>query len=295
MKPALFELHRPSTVQEALSLLGDVAEEGGLILAGGQSLVPMMALRLAYPPHLIDINAIDGLDRVAVEDGCLVVGATARHAYFHRPVVEGCLGRLLTAVSRHIAHYPIRMRGTMCGSLAHADPASEWCLTAATLGAEIVLANNSGTRSVPAEDYLAGAMTTLREADEMLLEVRIPLFSDDARFGFYEFNRRAGDFALGMCLATYDLVDGVMSGVKIGIGGIEEKPRRLTEAEQILEGQQPGYSLFADAGVASSDSVDPLDDVTTSAEYRRDLTAVVVRRALAAAMSGSAGTGGAHG
>ncbi|MBN9065058.1 MAG: FAD binding domain-containing protein, partial [Rhizobiales bacterium] len=147
MKAAPFTLHRPTTIDEATALLADVAEEGGLVLAGGQSLMPMMALRVAYPPHLVDINAIDTLSRISVADDMLSIGATVRHAAFHRPLPEtGVLGRLLSTVVRHIAHYPIRQRGTFCGSLAHADPASEWCLVAATLDATIVLKSASGTR-----------------------------------------------------------------------------------------------------------------------------------------------------
>jgi len=283
MKPAPFTLHRPKTLEEAVAILADVADNGGLVIAGGQSLVPMMALRVVYPSDLVDINAIDALGSVRVEDNALVIGATVRHAVFHGPVVDGCLGRLLATVSRHIAHYPIRMRGTFCGSLAHADPASEWCLVAATLDAEIHLVNGKGTRIVAAREFFTGAMTTSREADELIVQARLPLPPEQATFGFYEFNRRAGDFALGMALAVYGLRDGRMTDVRVGIGGIEETPRRLDTVEAILEGKAPGDSLFEVAGKAAAEAVDPLEDPLTSADYRRDLTAVVVRRALQAA------------
>ena len=160
MKPAPFRLLRPASVEEAVTLLSGVAEEGGLVLAGGQSLVPMMALRVVYPPALIDINAIPGLDRVVVEGGHLSIGATARHAFFHRPATANRLGELLAVVSRHIAHYPIRLRGTFCGSLAHADPASEWCLVAATLDGEVVLARAGGhSRTVSAAEWWATTLS----------------------------------------------------------------------------------------------------------------------------------------
>lgn len=150
MKPPAFTLHRPSSVEEAVSLLTAVADNGGLILAGGQSLVPMMALRVVYPPDLVDINAIAGLDRVCTDGDHLAIGATARHAFFHRPATTNRLGEILAKVSRHIAHYPIRLRGTFCGSLAHADPASEWCLVTVTLDGEIVLASKGeGARCAP--------------------------------------------------------------------------------------------------------------------------------------------------
>jgi carbon-monoxide dehydrogenase medium subunit len=286
MKAAPFTLHRPKTVDEATALLADVAEEGGLVLAGGQSLMPMMALRVAYPPHLVDINAIDTLSRMKVADGALSIGATVRHAAFHRALPEaGVLGRLLATVVRHIAHYPIRQRGTFCGSLAHADPASEWCLVAATLDATVMLQSASGTRSVPAAEYLEGAMATAREPDEILVETHLPLLADDARFGFYEFNRRAGDFALGMALATYELAGGTMRNVRIGLGGIEEKPRRIAVAEAALEGQQPGEQVFAAAADAAIADVDAMEDASTSQEYRRDLAGVAIRRALKASMA----------
>jgi aerobic carbon-monoxide dehydrogenase medium subunit len=281
MKPAPFVLHRPASVEEAVTLLSSVAEEGGLVLAGGQSLVPMMALRVVYPPALIDINAIPGLDRVAADGGRLSIGATARHAFFHRPTVANRLGALLAVVSRHIAHYPIRMRGTFCGSLAHADPASEWCLVAITLGGEVVLIADGGRqRILPVAEYLRGAMTTAREPYELLAEARIPLLADGATFGFYEFNRRAGDFALGMCLAAFTVVEGAMSGVRVGLGGIESAARRLSGVEGLLEGRAPSLAVFQEAAAAASEGLEPMEDPATSADYRRSLTPVVIRRAL---------------
>src|SRR4029078_8777988 len=137
MKPASFVRHVPKTIEEGLAILSDVAPKDGRVLAGGQSLVPIMAFRMARPAHLVDINEVVGLDRIAVQDGKLVIGAWARHAAVYRPVENGPLGHLLSAVVKHIAHYPIRTRGTFCGSVAHADPASEWCLLAATLDAGI--------------------------------------------------------------------------------------------------------------------------------------------------------------
>src|SRR5712691_2043559 len=150
MKPAPFRYHAPKTIEEAVALLAEVAPQDGRVLAGGQSLVPTMAFRLARPTHLIDINGVEALTRLAVDGGRLCIGACVRHEAFHRPVVDGPLGKLLSAVVRHIAHYPIRTRGTFCGSIAHADPASEWCLVAAALGAEMVARRAGGTRTIAA-------------------------------------------------------------------------------------------------------------------------------------------------
>src|SRR6266849_6321695 len=237
VKPAPFVYHAPKTLEEAVAVLAQVAPEDGRVLAGGQSLVPTMAFRLARPAHLVDINQVAGLDRLAVESDALVIGACVRHAAFHRPVAAGPLGDLLAFVVRHIAHYPIRTRGTFCGRLAHADPASEWCLVAATLEAEMVARSARGTRIIAAADYFQGIMTTALEPDELLAEVRLPMLAADTCFGFYEFNRRAGDFAMGMALVTFRLANGVIVEPHVGVGGAETHPRRIPEAEALLAGR----------------------------------------------------------
>jgi carbon-monoxide dehydrogenase medium subunit len=280
MKPAPFQYHAPRTIDEAVALLAEVAPQDGRVLAGGQSLVPIMAFRLARPAHLVDINGVEALRRLAVEGDRLCIGACVRHAAFHRPVVDGPLGKLLATVVRHIAHYPIRTRGTFCGSVAHADPASEWCAVAAALGAEMVARSTRGTRIIPAHEFFAGIMTTTLKEDELLTEVRLPLLPADTRFGFYEFNRRAGDFAIAMALATYRVRDGKITEPRIAVGGAEPSPRRIADAEQALAGRAPGAESYAAAGDRAAAAVDPMEDATTSAEYRRDLVRTVTRRAL---------------
>jgi carbon-monoxide dehydrogenase medium subunit len=288
MKSAPFTYHRPASVEEAVTILAAVGGDGGRILAGGQSLVPMMALRVAYPPHLVDINGIEGLNRAAVENGSFVVGALTRHSRFHEVVAPGPLGRLMAQVVHHIAHYPIRQRGTMCGSLAHADPSSEWCLVAATLDATLVAQSSKGKREIAVRDYFAGAMATVLEPEEMLVEVRLPLLGADEHFGFYEFNRRAGDFALGMSLVTLRVREGVITDARVGLGGAEEHARRVTEAETELLGKAPCDALWRAAADAAAADITPLEDAQTSAEYRRDLVRVVVRRALEQAWADTA-------
>src|SRR5215475_12405715 len=280
MKPAPFRYHAPKTIEEAVETLAEVASEDGRVLAGGQSLVPIMAFRLARPAHLVDINGVEALRRLTVEGERLCIGACVRHAAFHTPMVEGPIGRLLATVVRHIAHYPIRTRGTFCGSIAHADPAAEWCLVAAALGAEMVARRAAGTRTIPAQDFFRGIMTTALEEDELLIEVRLPVLPADTRFGFYEFNRRAGDFALGMALVTFRLQDGVIREPQVAVGGIESQPRRITLAEQLLAGRSAERAAFEAAAAAIASVVDPLEDAVTSATYRRDLSRTVTRRAL---------------
>src|SRR5207244_9836807 len=170
LKPAPFDYHRPATLPETVALLAELAPQDGRVLAGGQSLVPIMAFRLARPAHLIDINRVAGLDRLDVQNGQLRIGARVRHAAFHRPVEDGPLGALLATVVRHIAHYPIRLRGTFCGSLAYADPAAEWGAVAVTLDAELVARGAGGERRLTAHDFFRGAMETALRPDELLAE-----------------------------------------------------------------------------------------------------------------------------
>ena len=269
MKPAPFTYHAPRSVDEAVGLLHQYSSQEARVLAGGQSLVPAMALRLATPPHLIDINGIAALRALCAENGWLRIGAAVRHSAFERPVVAGPLGELLATVVRHIAHHPIRTRGTFCGSLAHADPASEWCLVAATLGAELVVHSVRRVRTIAAGDFFTGVMTTALAPDELLVEARLPLLAAGTRFGFHEFSRRAGDFAVAMAL--------VVRGKQtcIAVGGAETRPRRMREAEAAL-----ASGSIDDAANAAAQAVEPLSDPRYGAEYRRDLVRTVVRRAL---------------
>jgi len=280
MKPAAFRYHAPKTIDEAVALLAEFAAEDGRVLAGGQSLVPTMAFRLAKPAHLVDINGVEALNRIAVVGDKLVIGACVRHAAFHRAVCEGPLGKLLTDVVRHIAHYPIRNRGTFCGSLAHADPASEWCLVLAALDAEVVAKSARGERIIAARDFFKGIMTTALRDDELLVEARLPLLPTGTHCGFYEFSRRAGDFALAAAVGLYRLDRGKIAEPRRALGGVEVNPRRITQAERALEGAAPGDQAFRAAAQAAMSAIDPMEDIINSAEFRRDLVLAVARRAL---------------
>ena len=280
MKPAAFRYHAPKTVDEAVAMLAELAPQDGRVLAGGQSLVPTMAFRLAKPAHLVDINGVTALNRLAVEGGKLVIGACVRHAAFHRPVCDGPLGKLLSEVVRHIAHFPIRNRGTFCGSLAHADPASEWALVLAALDGEVLAKSAGGERMIAARDYFQGIMTTALRDDELLAEARLPVLAADTRCGFYEFNRRAGDFALAAALVTYRVEGGKIVEPHVALGGVEVSPRRIAEAERALAGAEPGDKAFRAAAAAAAAAVDPMEDIVNTAEFRRDLVLAVTRRAL---------------
>jgi len=261
-------------------VLADAGAREGLVLAGGQSLLPAMALRLARPEHLIDINGIAELSRLRCENNELVIGACVRHAAFECSVDDGPLGRLLTRVVRHIAHYPIRTRGTFCGSLAQADPAAEWCLVAATLSARMVIASARGRRTVEVGAFFEGPMMTALRDGELLIEARLPLLAAGTRSGFCELSRRAGDFAIVMALVAYEVHNGVISNPRVGLGGVEDCPRRIAEAEGAMGGKPALQGTFEAVADAAARAIAPGSDVRYSAEYRREVARAMVINAL---------------
>ncbi len=278
MKPARFEYSAPSSIDEALTILAE--RPGAKVLAGGQSLVPAMNFRLARPEALVDINRVDELDRVEVDGAVLRVGALARHRRFERSLAPGPLGQILPRVARHIGHLPIRTRGTFCGSLAHADPAAEWCLAAVVLEAEIVARSMRGERVLAADEFFDTVFTTALSPDELLVEARLPLLADDEFVGFEELSRRAGDFALVMAMAVLRIVDGHVAAARLGVGGAADRPLRLPEAEAALIGETPQDGVFQRAAEIAATSVRPFEDIHASAEYRRRLVSVLLFRAM---------------
>lgn len=277
MKPAPFRYHLPRSEEEAVAILAGCGEEETRILAGGQTLVPAMALRLARPAHIVDINRVAGFERLRRDGDGLRISPCVRHAELGRDAAPGPLGRLLEAVRDHIAHHPIRIRGTFCGSLANADPAAEWCLAAVTLGAELTLRSARGQRAISADDFFLGYMTTALEPDEILAEARLPDLAADTKVGFYEFARRSGDFAQAMAIATFRVRDGIIAEARIGIGAIDSRPRRVAEAEAVIEGQAPTAALFAAAAEAGAAAIVP------DGGYRAALAEAAIRRSLSGA------------
>jgi carbon-monoxide dehydrogenase medium subunit len=199
--------------------------------------------------------------------------------------VDGPLGPLLANVAHHIGHYPIRQRGTFCGSVAHADPASEWCLVVATLEAEIVARSRAGERVMKGGEYFLGTFSTQLRPDELLAEIRLPLLDDSWRAGFYEFSRRAGDFAISATFAALRIRSGKVVDARLGIGGAEDRARRVGEAEAVLVGAAPDAKAFAQAADIVSRAVDPMNDPHASAVYRRDLVRTTTLRALERAIT----------
>ncbi len=284
MKPGAFDYHAPTTLADALALLAANSEDGK-ILAGGQSLVPAMNFRLARPSVLIDINRIPGLDTVHEGAEMITIGARTRHNRFEQGACSGRLGALLARIAGHIAHAPIRTRGTFGGSLSHADPAAEWCTTALALQATLVAASTTGQRLIPAEKFFSTVFTTALRPDEILTEIRLPARDDTWRFGFAEFSRRAGDFALAMAVVGLRVVDGTIHQALVGLGGVAYTPLLSPTAVAVLVGGTPGEKLFRDAAEAAAAATDPPGDIHGSGDYRRELVRAMTRRALAGAIA----------
>jgi carbon-monoxide dehydrogenase medium subunit len=280
VKPASFAYHRAHTVPEAVGLLAELGDEAK-ILAGGLSLVPMMNFRLARPSALVDITRIPDLSYLrAGEDGLRVGALTTHHAIetTRDPAVLRDFG-VLPRSARWIGHYPIRSRGTFGGSIAHADPVSEWCLLAVLLGARVVLRGPGGRRTVPAEEFLQGYYTTAAEPDEMITEVWFP--RPAGRAVLHEFAQRQGDFAIVAAAVRADLADGALRSAEVVLGGVGPRPVRMDTGDLTGRPAEPG--TWHAAGELAASQVDPPSDTHGSAGYRRKLTATLVARALAQA------------
>ncbi len=288
MKPASFEYHRAYTPQEVVEVLTELGDEAK-ILAGGQSLAPMMNFRLARPSALVDINTVAGLDYIRRDGDELCVGALTRHR-----ALETCTASevrdgfaLLPSAARWIGHYPIRSRGTVGGSIAHSDPTAEWCLLARLYDAKIVVLGPKGTRSVPSEDWFTGFLTTCAEANEMVVETR---FARPRRYGaLMEYSRRRGDFAIAAAGVAFDVTAGQCREVSIVLGGVAGEPMRVPEAEALVEGAEPTEQTWAEAARVAAGAIKPKSDLNGDEHYHRHLVNTLTRRAFAEALeTGSA-------
>lgn len=279
MKPAAFHYERPHDVGEILDLLAEHGDEAK-ILAGGQSLVPMMNFRLARPAVIIDIGAVPGLDQVTRDGEKVTIGTRVRHIELERPSLEGPLGSILADAARQVGHMPIRLRGTFGGSIAHADPAAEWCLLARMLDADVAVVSSRGERVINAVDLFQSAFITSVADDELLTEVRLPWLGPDWKTGFSEFSRRAGDFAVVAVASAVRLADGRIVEARLGAAGVGAIPVRLTQAEAALVGQPLGPDAIDAASEVAGGEVDPRGDIHGSVDYRRDLVRALTRRAL---------------
>jgi carbon-monoxide dehydrogenase medium subunit len=281
MKPGRFAYHAPRELDEALGLLAEFGDEAK-VLAGGQSLMPMLNFRLAQVEHLVDINRLPGLDTPEVTADSVVVPALVRQRQVERSAELAGVLPLLGQALAHVAHPQIRNRGTVCGSLAHADPAAEMPTVLSVLDASFTLASERGVREVPVAEFFQFHLTTALEPDEVLLEVRIRRPEPGTRSAFREFATRRGDFALAGVAATVRLDEsGAVAGCKLAAAGVGPVPHRLTAVEQLITGQRLDGPLLLEAEAAARAEVEPSGDIHASADYRRRLTGVLAKRALA--------------
>ena len=279
MKLSPVDYEAPGTVAEALDLLAEHQDEAS-VLAGGQSLIPLLALRLAQPAVLIDINGVQGLSGVSLTDGWVTIGATTREYMAEESATIAELVPLLAAALPLIGHEAIRSRGTVGGSLAHADPAAELPAVARALNAEFVVRGPSGERVVPAADWFEGYLTTSRQADELLTEVRFLAARPGTGTSFQEVARRHGDFAMVGLATSVTLNIGTITDARLAFAGVSDVPARATAAEELLEGERPTAELFDEAARVAAADIDPPSDLHGSAEYRKKVAAALVRRGL---------------
>ena len=282
MKLPYVEYEAPTTVAEAVGLLAEHQDEAS-VLAGGQSLIPLMALRLARPAVLIDINGLGELSGVSVTDGRVAIGAMTREYVAEESETVADIVPLVAAALPLIGHEAIRSRGTIGGSLAHADPAAELPAVALALDAEFVVRSRSGDRVVPAAEWFEGYLATSRRADEILVEVRFPAAGPGTGVAFQEVARRHGDFAIVGLAASLTLAGGAISDARLAFAGVADVPVRAADAEDLLVGERPSAELFGEAARRATAGIDPPADLNGSSEYRTTVAATLVRRGLQAA------------
>ena len=280
MKLPPFDYACPTTLPEAIQLL--VARDGDAkAIAGGQSLVPMLAFRLAQPTLLVDLRKLPDLRGIRISAKGVTLGAMVRWRDIEDDERLDTAHPLLKAAIAHVAHYQVRNRGTVGGSLAHADPAAEMPGIAMTCDAEIAVVGKSGAHVIQAADFFQGALTTALMPDEIIVEIRLPAWPAGRRWGFEEFARRRGDFAMAAAAVFYDQDEsGKARNAHVGVVGVAGRPLRLPTVEDVLNGRAIDAAIIAKAEAATSAAVDPQDDIHASAAYRRALVGTLVERAL---------------
>jgi CO/xanthine dehydrogenase FAD-binding subunit len=281
---AVFDYRAPTDVAEAISLLEQYGDDAK-VLAGGQSLIPLLNLGLAQPAVVVDINGLPGLDEVNLRDGTLAIGALTRHsvAEGHALIRQSC--PLLAEAYPLIGDRQVRSRGTLGGSVAHADPVAELPTVAACLNALIHVEGPRGPRDVPADDFFVTYLTTSLSGDELVTEIRFPTTAPGTGVSFQELVRRKGDFAIVAAAATVNLgADGAVRDVHLALAGAADTPIRADNVRDVLLGQQPRPQLLREAAAAACEGIEPESDVLASADYRRSMAAVFARRALEEAL-----------
>lgn len=292
MKPAWFDYHAPRNLDEALHILGEAGQDGR-VLAGGQSLMPMLNLRILSPAVVVDINRVEGLDRLHAGENVLSIGALVRHADLLRSADVRENWPLLWEATTQVAHMAIRNRGTVCGSVCHNDPSAEHPSVLTTLGGTVVIAGTAGRRELPADEFFTGMLSNALEPGEMVVELHYPRAPTGTGAAFVEFARRLGDFAIAGAAAMLTMRNGRCDKARLTIVGMGEGPLRARAAEDMLIGKrldaEGSPAAFTAAVESVMAAVDPAEDVHASSSYRRHLAGVMAERALTKALARAAG------
>ena len=282
MKPPVFDYVAARSLDHAFESLGKRPGEAK-VLAGGQSLTPMLNFRLAHPAVLVDINRIAGLDGIQEEGGGLRIGTLARHRAVETSPLVAKKFPIIKAAAEHVGHLAIRNRGTFGGSIAHADPAAEWPMIALLLDAELEAKSAKGTRKFAAKDFFTTFLSTALDDGEILTDVRLPGLPAKTGWGFEELSRRPGDFALAAVSAIVTMDGTTCKDARIAMAGVGSTPLRADAAETLLKGKALDDAAIAQAGKKAAEAADPSNDVHASADFRRHLVSVLTVRALKSA------------
>jgi carbon-monoxide dehydrogenase medium subunit len=291
MIPASFEYHAPTSLPEAIGLLGKLGQAGeeAKILSGGQSLLPLLKLRFARPGHLIDINRIPGLDYLKEEGGFLRIGALVREAALESSPLVRAKYAILIDTAAVIADPIVRNQATVCGNLAHGDPANDHPATMLAIGAEVVATGPKGARTIPVKQFFTAVFTTALEADEVLTEIRIPAPPPGSGGAYVKLERKVGDFATAGAAAFLVIGGGVIEAAGVGLTNLGPTPIKATDAEQFLKGKKPDAATFAEAAKRAAAATAPNPDRRGTVEYKQNMARVLTQRALTRAAQRAAG------
>lgn len=288
MYPSAFKFSAPASLSEALSILSELGEDGR-VLAGGQSLIPLMKLRLASPGHLVDINRLSDLSYIRRDNGHLAIGALARHADIVASDEVRAASALMTSAAPWIADPLVRNRGTLCGSVAHCDPEGDWNSVMLALGASVVAVSNRGERTIPISEFVVDFFTNSLQPGEMVKEVRVPVAESSAGGAYLKLERKIGDYATVGVATHLELAGDKISKAGIGLTSVDSHNLKATEAENILVGESPSKELFANAADAAAASCNPTSDVRGPADFKRAVVREYMIRGLNASLKGARG------
>ncbi len=288
MLPGAFDYRSPASLDEVVELLAQRGDDAK-VMAGGQSLIPLLKLRLASPALVVDIGRVPGLVGIGAREGVVAIGTRTRHVDLERSRAEGGPFSILRAAAAQIADPLVRNAGTVGGSLCHADPAGDWGAVMLALGAELVARSQSGERRIPADHFFEGPFTTALRPEELLTEIRIPVPAGRSSGAYFKLERKVGDFATAAVAVQVEMGNGHIARAGIGLAAVGPTNLRATQAERVLAGQPPGEEVIAEAARLAAQVCDPRDDLRGSAEYKRDVVRVFVQRGLRKAISQAKG------